>query len=709
MNEIDGSTTESVEARLRRAYADLAPSPGFDEGLEASLAETAQGAARSHRWVLPAAVAAAVAVAAVLFWVPREGTVVFEDDPTPGGAPLLDEAKVDAERAANRKAYEASVAGLHTGEWVVISGGRVVAKGATMEDVAGAAPEALHRFVFEVGKEGDREEFVSGWYGPRFAGPALAAALRTDWTPGTHSGTTLTREGGRSLGPVGVPPFPRVPMHVNPPDGDPGRPSHGPLDVFLGTVGPPLMLMPWDFLSRGLARFEIPGTMKVYGGDCRMATALVSIPEIGAKALVVASCPAFPRESLVEMARHRDAFWNWGWQLAQQVSKGREGKWVVFAADRVVGEGDSLEAALRAARGKPDGYYHRYVVKLPREGPLEIDATDMKDERRAWLNGVEVSATAVGAGTLVVSREAAAAIGLENAEEGRDVRLRLGSWKWPARAGYAWLTKDRGSPMSGSGAAVLVVYDAPPEPEPVPVPVAPVVTGFSPAGPLTDGMLTATADPKYPGTIVVLFGPPKPGEIIDRLEGQGHLGEMFQVLRMVPGTGSVPVGISRMDVRADRVVMTPARLPLEDGQYSVVVNFPEPAFHSFTVGPKDEVPPEVVLVTPAMGATNIPTTARSAEVVIRFTESVDPASVNATSVRVEGGGVPIAPAPGYPTVRIGLPAKGFEVVWLAEGDGLPPSSRVRAVVEGVRDRAGNALEKPFAWEFTTAGPTPPPR
>ena len=739
MREIDGNTTESVETRLRRAYADLAPSHGFEEGLDATLSETAQGARRPVRWAVPATVAAAVALAAVVLWAPRsaDDSPAASPGPAGGGAPLVDEVAVDAERAQNSKAYARLAAGLkkdHAGEWVVIAGGRLVAQGARIEDVQGAAPQALHRFVFEVGKEGDREEFVSGWYGPRFAGPTLAAALRVDWQPGTHFGTTLTKEGGKSFGPVGTAPFPRVPMHVNPPDADPARPSHGPLDVFLGTVGPPLMLMPWDWLSRGLARFEIPGTMNVFGGDCRMATALVSIPELDARALVVASCPAFPRERLVEMARHRDAFWNWGWQLAQQVAKGHEGKWVVFAADRVIGEGDSPEAALRAARGKPDGYYHRYVVKVPRVLSLAIDESAWGEGRRAWLNGVEVTARGGPGAMLFVGNAAeAAAIGLEMAEEGRDVVLQQGDTRTPARAGYAWLTKDRGSPMSSGGPPVLVVYPAPPEP--VPVPVAPTVARFSPAGPFTDGMLTKTADPEYPGTIVVFFAPPKPGEIFDHLES-AVAQAIVQVLRFLPGTGNVPVAVSRMDVRNDRVALTPARLPLEDGQYSVVVNLPKPVFHSFIVGTKDDVAPVVVTTSPANGVVGVGAgvddgaLASSPEVSIRMSEAIEEMTVTPDSVRVEDAGSVLrpppllAPQPGFPRLRESLqgppPASSqFEIVWRPDpkAGGLPFGTTIRVTVVGadagpdakaVMDRAGNRLAKSYSFTFRTVDPPTPP-
>jgi len=131
-----------------------------------------------------------------------------------------------------------------------------------------------------------------------------------------------------------------------------------------------------------------------------------------------------------------------------------------------------------------------------------------------------------------------------------------------------------------------------------------------------------------------------------------------------------PNGVTVLD---DRIVFTPASLPLPLGQYSIGVfqNLKSvegdpvdqaPAFHSFTVGTTDTVPPFVVTTSPQNGEnnvgagvaapappSNIPASsiadvrttifgATSPDIVIRFSESIDAASVSANTVKVVDAG-----------------------------------------------------------------------
>ena len=116
--------------------------------------------------------------------------------PAAGGPALADEggaSAVEAERAADRAAYEAAIEGLereHAGEWVAIAQGKVAATGKSVEDVAGAAPKALHRYLFKVGDDGDGELHANFFYGPRFGGIPLARALGIDTLGGERDEET---------------------------------------------------------------------------------------------------------------------------------------------------------------------------------------------------------------------------------------------------------------------------------------------------------------------------------------------------------------------------------------------------------------------------------------------------------------------------------------------------------------------------------------
>lgn len=282
----------------------------------------------------------------------------------------------------------------------------------------------------------------------------------------------------------------------------------------------------------------------------------------------------------------------------------------------------------------------------------------------------------------------------------------------------------------------------------------------------TDGLLTQNTDPAYPGKIVVFFNATTldaasafqggdPGQQLDPnavlIQRATSLGNV--VLDAAPGG---------VQVLADRIVFTPATMPLPDGQYSVAIfgNLKSvegdsvdkvPAFHAFTVGTTDSVPPMVVTTSPANGASGVgagvpaPTAPSgtigvgdvrtaifgptSPDIVIRFSEPISSTTVTPNTVSVvdasafvPGGGAPPAVpfAPGFPKLKSqmelsSLPSNGFEVIWRADPatGGLPFGATVQVTVVGsdggansspIADRSGNQMAASYVFQFQTIAP-----
>ena len=284
----------------------------------------------------------------------------------------------------------------------------------------------------------------------------------------------------------------------------------------------------------------------------------------------------------------------------------------------------------------------------------------------------------------------------------------------------------------------------------------------------TDGNLTVSTDPAYPGEIVVFF---QANTAIDPrtvfVGGNPTLGvdfSAFQVLQFIPGTGNVPLAYSQVIVERDKIRFIPATLPLPNGQYSIGIfaNLKStegdavaqaPVFHAFTVGTADTIAPVVVVTDPVNTAQGIgagvpppppPSGASSSsiadvrtaifgptspDILIRFSEPISASSVNTSTITavnasafVPGGGAPpaIPPAPGFPKLRSqfdhsSLPSNGFEVMWRADpaSGGLPFGSQVQVTAVGsdggangspIRDRSDNALAVSFQFQFQTIAP-----
>ena len=289
------------------------------------------------------------------------------------------------------------------------------------------------------------------------------------------------------------------------------------------------------------------------------------------------------------------------------------------------------------------------------------------------------------------------------------------------------------------------------------------------------------------------------------LGGNPFLGpdpSVLQVTREVPGVGNVivPVLVEVIDAAGAGTLNAIVCQPLPpfstnlgdisvppDGKDDYATNMPDgqytlglfdnlkntagnalrdgPVFHSFTVGNTDTIRPRVVTTDPVNGQQNIGagvpppppppgvpedniasvTTSifgdTTPEIVIRFSEGVNAATINGSNIQVfdagafvPGGGAPppLAPAATYPKLRSEvdsdtLPSNGHEAVFrvddLIQG-GFPFGTQVQVTVLGlwndaasmaanpatpdnpapISDLAGNAMELNFSFQFQTIAP-----
>ncbi|HKK73193.1 MAG TPA: Ig-like domain-containing protein [Candidatus Krumholzibacteria bacterium] len=109
----------------------------------------------------------------------------------------------------------------------------------------------------------------------------------------------------------------------------------------------------------------------------------------------------------------------------------------------------------------------------------------------------------------------------------------------------------------------------------------------------------------------------------------------------------------------------------------------------------DATAPTVTSFTPASGATGV---AAGTNVVIQFSEAIDPASVTSTSVRLLRGSQ---------AVGASRSTSGSTVTLDPSSDLAGETTYTVQVGTGVRDLAGNALATARTWTFTTADATGP--
>ncbi len=101
-------------------------------------------------------------------------------------------------------------------------------------------------------------------------------------------------------------------------------------------------------------------------------------------------------------------------------------------------------------------------------------------------------------------------------------------------------------------------------------------------------------------------------------------------------------------------------------------------------------PPLVSITTPSGGATEVVT---SLPITARFTQAMDPATVNAATFRLRQGSIDVPGAVEY--------AEGTAV--LTPAHALAPNTRFTATVTGCMNWTGEALPAPYSWSFTTLG------
>lgn len=428
-----------LETQVKSLYGDLEPSPQVRADVLALLDEEPD--VSRPRLVLWGSLAAAAAVLlAFLIATPRDDTADVPTANVPASESIVEE------RTANLAAYARHKAKLHAehaGEWVVIAGGRLACVADTFDNAVSEEAPGAHRFVFQVGTEGDQSTFISTWYAPRFAGPALAKALDIDWQSGAN-GFEAWREGGARVKSFTSGPFPRVRL----PMGVPGSPMSS-RELFIGTTGPALVLTDSDYRTMGLARFEVPGTLTMMDIPCTRVVVQVSLAEGEPRRPVVAAVSRAWDQTMIHLARGRHEFWHWGGSLAAQATAPHNSGWIVFANDRVLGHGATKEAAVRASKGATDYAAHRYLLKLPYKAqvlPLREESTaEVREMKFRTISG-HVASCSIDTmlvhddlpGPIAVVEEAVAnemlrlhelevPAGLVTAEKGK-----------PVRAGYVW-------------------------------------------------------------------------------------------------------------------------------------------------------------------------------------------------------------------------------------------------------------------------------
>jgi hypothetical protein len=113
----------------------------------------------------------------------------------------------------------------------------------------------------------------------------------------------------------------------------------------------------------------------------------------------------------------------------------------------------------------------------------------------------------------------------------------------------------------------------------------------------------------------------------------------------------------------------------------------------FTTGDAegDATPPAVVVVNPRDGQTGV---AVNAAVAARFSEPLDPFTVNAATIRLAAGVTPIAT-----TLTLG---EGNRLVTATPTSNLAANTVVTLTIDGVADVVGNVQMTPFTSSFTTS-------
>jgi len=173
-------------------------------------------------------------------------------------------------------------------------------------------------------------------------------------------------------------------------------------------------------------------------------------------------------------------------------------------------------------------------------------------------------------------------------------------------------------------------------------------------------------------------------------------------------TGTAVAGAVSYDVAANSATLTPAGSLSEGTAYTLTVAGPtdvagnalvgtfSSGFTTVAVG--DVTPPTVVSTSPADGATNVPTTV---VITATFSETMDPATVNATtfSVNHTGSGVSVSGPVTYDAAS--------RTATLTPSSPLTNNATyLGTITTGAKDVAGNPLSASVPFAFTVAAPAP---
>jgi hypothetical protein len=208
---------------------------------------------------------------------------------------------IEEDRAANEGAYQflyvpsqRALVAAHKGEWIAIAGGKVIpangpepATVATMEEADAlsrkAAPDARHRFLFQVGEEGDATWPLGGCELQHVVGNQFLTLLAGNGVemknigPGERMHVQVNGQPTE----LTVTTADETRMYLRPQVGAPGATGTATADFcvatgFAGTA----TLSPAT--AAGLEMWEIPGTVRVSGtaqsGECRRARARMTWP-----------------------------------------------------------------------------------------------------------------------------------------------------------------------------------------------------------------------------------------------------------------------------------------------------------------------------------------------------------------------------------------------------------------------------------------------
>jgi hypothetical protein len=208
---------------------------------------------------------------------------------------------VEEDRAADEGAYQflylpaqRALVAMHKGEWIAIAGGRVIpsngaepATVATMEEADAlsrkAVPDAQHRFLFQVGEEGDATWPLGGCELQHVVGNQLLSLLTANGVemknigPGERMHVQINGQPTE----LTVTTADESRMYLRPQVGAPGAAGAAGADfcVATGFAGTATLA---PATAAGLEMWEIPGTVHVSGtvqsGECRRARARMTWP-----------------------------------------------------------------------------------------------------------------------------------------------------------------------------------------------------------------------------------------------------------------------------------------------------------------------------------------------------------------------------------------------------------------------------------------------